>query len=241
MKLRKLLPLATIASTAAIVTPLVTSCGKSTFGFTLETYKNYEFVEPKTGSLSKDEITNVYFEDASKNVKIYADDLLAPLVSGLPEVVPEGTNGKTSVTVKNINTEKHTINVVYYFKGKTITDIPPQNAQVEMDMETTIELTKIPFFIDYLALDGGSYHWTLMPTYGDDLAKWKADADWSIKEKGYVLMSHDGKKVEEWSEEYDDLYNSTNVDETKAVRIANLFGQYFTPSSHYLSKVTLKE
>ncbi|MCQ3914731.1 MAG: hypothetical protein MJ201_02980 [Mycoplasmoidaceae bacterium] len=83
--LKKLLPVATVASTAAIVAPIVTSCGASkTFACTMnaegEQDKYYEAtIEPKAKDSSITDVAKgqeVYFADIEKNKMILVDDIL---------------------------------------------------------------------------------------------------------------------------------------------------------------------
>ena len=66
MKITKLIPCATVASTIAIVVPLVTSCGSGTYTLILKNAKDYKLVDQKTGSMKEDEATKIYFEDIEK-------------------------------------------------------------------------------------------------------------------------------------------------------------------------------
>ncbi|MCQ3914732.1 MAG: hypothetical protein MJ201_02985 [Mycoplasmoidaceae bacterium] len=80
--LKKLLPVAAIASTAAIVAPIVTSCGagvsfSSDFenGVIKEEYKAK--VAPHAGDetgMKNAEAKKAYFDDVAKNKTILADD-----------------------------------------------------------------------------------------------------------------------------------------------------------------------
>lgn len=87
MKLKKLLlPIASVASVAAIVTPILTSCGKKG-GYTLN---GNEFYIPESAQAEWDhtkystgytpaEATKLYFDDVANNPKIFEEDIIANL------------------------------------------------------------------------------------------------------------------------------------------------------------------
>ena len=133
MKLAKYLPLLTIASTAAIVTPLVTSCSKYIM---YEITEDYKLVDPKQGSMTEENATQVYLDDASKNTKIIVDDFL----NHFPTNWTEGT---TIYIGARVNTKSKSVSIKFNEK---------LNFKVEgkkHSRETILELKDIPISIDW--------------------------------------------------------------------------------------------
>ncbi len=92
MKLiNKLLPIAAIGATAAVVTPLATSCGNGLNNFNGETIFIPTIVpaEPdeekirRDGGYTAEEATDIYFADLAKNPEIFVQDMYYVLSTGM--------------------------------------------------------------------------------------------------------------------------------------------------------------
>lgn len=199
MKLfKKLLPIAAIGSVAAIVTPLVTSCGASA-SFT----RNYDdegnpldFYEPKIPKKAKGEAfteknaaEKVYFDDVAKNNKILLDDLLFQQFGKHED--PENdfysiypSKISLSATIIKFDSEKKILSLKVKSKGKLIKET----------MDEWKKTTKT--FIDYdVTIIYGEMPVALYPEYievGDDLFSFVPNVDlvpydpnWSIAAKGW--------------------------------------------------------
>lgn len=117
MKLTKLLPIATVASVATIVTPLVTSCGVE--GVTYDLTKISEFVptiEKKGGQLAVSSATKTYLTDVKANKKIAYEDIV--LVQG--EGWAKGGMKKLTLNLSKVDPENSIISLSYYATGDGI-------------------------------------------------------------------------------------------------------------------------
>ncbi len=219
MKLKKLLlPIASVASVAAIVTPILTSCGKKG-GYTLN---GNEFYIPESAQAEWDyekhpqeytipEATKLYFDDLANNPKIFEEDIITNLALELYVAKMEleseffgslGGEGEIKVQYSDVtvNTEAGntyslsfkvtgSVNVSLYTKASKAINGGNAN-QIENLKSFSMEVSHIP----YTLYSEADYEWDIV--VGDisvlpDTASVKARADgYFIGDYGLVVCDN---------------------------------------------------
>lgn len=201
MKLKKLLPIAAIASTAAIVAPLVTSCG----GKSLQWDFKYEEVEDtpvltpyepkyegKTGTMTLEAAKNAYFEQMDKNADLLADDILYGeyLRRFAYALLYDKYDGYVKVSISNYNKEKHTLSVTIednisvkndYTEGTWNVKIQYLNMKWDVMNATDIYDEGNGYYVNPVLMDENEIDLAIAGYRPVTLAAMKADKDWSIK------------------------------------------------------------
>ena len=232
MKFKKLLPIATIASIAGIVTPLVTSCnGYKKFKIPAsKDLHNYVLVGRKGGLMEynsqTDIATETYFNDVKKNKKIFVDDYIQ-CFHGNPD-----RRYNEWLYVGKIDAKKGRVYTKDVWKTVDKTVDGRKN-----DATYTYEYNNLKWVVHYGLLSNSDYtnNWnvTLALKTVDQL---KADKEWSYKFTSKVYDHVFNEYVEKsytinWSSSEEDLK------EVEAV----LFKYSEDMPSYYLSKTGLAQ
>lgn len=189
--LKKLLPVAAIASTAAIVAPIVTSCGgQYSWRITKDNYETgYESVfkteDLPTGELDTADATKTYFGYVKENKQVFADDLLLSFVQkGKLESIKQ-INEKLSASIGDIDPETGKVTVkMVWDQNRTLID---EKTESEVKGKLIIELKSVPFVVRHNGTD-----WTISL---DKTFKPAEDDKWSalISVDGTRKVTEDGK------------------------------------------------
>lgn len=203
MKLKKiLLPIASVASVATIVAPIVTSCGKQKGDFyqDISQYtsgeKVFERTTDKKTVASEEPWTNTqataeYLKDIKNNKQIFYDDVFEDLfgVNPTPSTNKETEySGTFGLTFNNVNVDKKELSVGIFANleaKQEITD-PKTNATTEMKLviKGDIQLVDIPVELSY-----GSYSMTAGTGWSMTINTLLLGLDWSIKGNGFAKFS----------------------------------------------------
>lgn len=226
MKLKTLLPIATITSVVGIVTPLVTSCGgyKEYKIPNKDNIKDYEFVEPKGGTMNAESktATKIYFDDVKKNKKIFVDDYIKCFYDVDTSPYDEWLG------VGKINSNEGRISTIdrYVYKDKDADGN-------KIDETYTHELKNVQWVVNYVLDVRLDSQWNITPV-SKTVDELKKDHEWE-----YVLTS---KVYNPHTKKYDKnmwTYNSnSNDDRLKEVEDILMIYSQDMPS-YYLSKTTL--
>lgn len=240
MKLRKLLPLATIASTVAIVTPLVTSCGAGTYILDLTKQKEYKMVDQVEGSMKNAEATAKYFEAIAKNPKIYADDIFWINIGRASDDVPEGIEGTITFKITNIDKENQRISASYRMKESGETEY--QGTKYKVDMDYTSQITNVPFEMSYYADFGTNPTWHFVAKYGEDITKWAADDKWTATSlDGHTFIWVNDAKVTDETIKKMTYDSKSKLDEVFDQYVYSIVSEFDFLESHYFANVTLEK
>lgn len=117
MKLiKKLLPITAALSTAAIVAPIVTSCGVTTFTYNFDInhlpkdFKHrFQIAESEQKKVKATDATDEYLKDIVRNKAILADELVWNITQR--EAVSASSGGTIVVKVGSINKNKHKVSL----------------------------------------------------------------------------------------------------------------------------------
>lgn len=222
MKLfKKLIPVATVASVACVVAPLATSCAYKTYKYNLLDMEGYEYVEQKTGELSKSQATRIYLEELSDNKKILADDIAYSYSLGSTFKPTDAEESDLNVGIGKIDVDDSRISVKINWSCKA----------GDKKTKETIEFKNIPVQVKKETIVGSESQWS----FSVGVAKWedlKEDSKWKLSVKiDAELSTEDVKKT------YD--HKSSDAELELA------FNTYMAPSglvhhlnvaSHYLAK-----
>lgn len=226
MKLKKLLPIAAVASTAAVVAPLVTSCGIASGSFSVHMGsdgKPDKYYEPKVGKKAagkvytdNENLQKDYFEDVAKNPKILVDDALYNQFGEYERNVGATGSGTAyvSITVKKFDAEKATfsgkVSLKMDIKGKDSDD--PDTTETEQG-SLSFDYNDVPVMFQYSTF--GKTFSKFEFCFNEDL---EATEGWSIKTKGNVKMISEnkyGKLIREIV--LDDLYDKDNLPTSETI------------------------
>lgn len=259
--LHKLLPVATIASVAAVVTPLVTSCSSSmlewnyvkngTYSSRIEQAHMTKYYENVA------EVEEMYLNDVGKNRAIIADDILCAM-NYQPLYFIEGSeDGKTtkmyvSAECTNVNVEKKELSIKFKYSLDTVYYVE-HNTHYKMELEGTIKNLKYELVDGEETNEGSGFRWVFTASYflaGDEeqqIQYLKNDHDWSVSASAYMYFDSDE----------DEPYEATNNDSANYSNIAELIeeceakgeepavmqalAQVNEIGSHYLEMIDLKE
>lgn len=239
--LKKLLPVAAIASTAAVVAPIVTSCGAGTITFDVYkedgTMNEYTPVVEQhaavTTPLSNADGLKEYLTCLNNDKRIIADDYLASRfmkfsISDEPKVTHKE---KLQITTKSVNLEEKRVNVVCKMDSIHKIEDTDNKTTTEITSSFTVTYTNIEMYAAYVA---GA--WGITHNYGSPKAM-KDDAKWSVTVKGTtktVETTEIGSDVETSKTDYKADANASD-DIIKAV---GQYLNYLTFDSHFFAKVT---
>lgn len=239
--LKKLLPIAAVASTATIVAPIVTSCGIASGSFSCNMnagipdkyYESKITVKPKGQFATPALAEKAYFEDVAKNPMILIDDALYDSFAKGENKVNNAVVGvdfiSVSVTINklNVGTEKTTISckAVYQTKGSIVRD----EKKTPTETKITFEYKNVP--VTLKSQEGGTA-FEFSPLTAIELTK---DADWSIKGKAV------GKQIDEdehgkviTTMKIESIFNKDHLYITSEYPISPL--ELLTFYSHYFSE-----
>lgn len=233
--LHKLLPVATIASVAAVVTPLVTSCGKKwqySFNFKDKDY------EPTVDPLESDPLDNAgatakYFTDAAANHDILVNDLFVQISQ---QGMEEGMDKfEAKVDVNNVDAQKHLLS----FRLYTIMagDFGDGYEEYEMDIECK-DIEFVVYGYGILKNEAEDVSWCVMTAAAqevDPIIVLDANENWSIK--GYIPNvegSGDQTKIQ-----IDFNKNKKPSDDDQLENLKDALGTLEIYESYYLSEVKL--
>lgn len=189
--LKKLLPIASVASVAAIVAPIVTSCGFKTFNYKWTESNPFDEFKPKN-CISEDEELELsdadgtfrYLSDAKKNKQILADDIVYCIGWDLWPLMPiinagSSITGTAKTKVGNIDPETGTVS---WGISYTISD-------GENEMSASIEVNNLKYILyHYASSEEEHQYWCFAPfiwyfkgSRFDPVAYLRSDHSWSVK------------------------------------------------------------
>lgn len=245
MKLsKKLLPITAIGSVAAIVTPLVTSCGASA-SFTRD-YDDegnpLDFYEPKIPKKAKGEAftekntaEKVYFDDVDKNNKILLDDLLFQQFGKHED--PENDFYRTypskislSATIIKFDSEKKILSLKVKSKGKLIKETMDEwkkTTKTFIDYDVTIIYGEMPVALEYIEVGDGSF------SFGPNVDLVPYDPNWSIATEGSIKSVEEDSGVNiTMSFDYTFNKNSDFMDFSELFDIIEFNSHYFSDQEY---------
>lgn len=241
MKFKKLLPIAAVASTAAVVAPLVTSCGVANITWSTE-FVDGEIKNPyktqiaphakdETG-MNDEDASKAYFEDVSKNPKIFADDWMATLYTSITGQLPnsdmvEGDgdpdtgSGSINLSLSKIQDRKISGKIKIKLNAKGSPRINEPTGDIKAD--TIISFHNVPVAFGWT--DPETHWWVSADEPKLD------ELDWQIKisVNAEFEMSAEGSSVRVFSI-IDQTYNKANKE-------VDDWAQYFNFASFYFYEV----
>ena len=254
--LKKLLPVAAIASTAAIVAPIVTSCGA---GVSYSMYdKDGNFVEYKsvveqhaavTEGLDEPTALTEYLKAANENKKLIADDYFVYL--------SDATKPKTAdpiqkiqqdmqFSLKNVDVEKKTVSVTLKMNRKSVTELEDDKTHEKTKMthidSGSLVVSNMPFDCSYKGEDSktGTYKWNFGAWF-DDTQAMTQEKNWS------VVVKINTKNIEETSlgtttQNHNSDYTANSESSQNMLEEVRMFiNQYlYIQNSHFFAKVAFK-
>lgn len=129
--LKKLLPIVSMASVAAIAAPLATSCSNGSLNFIeyhaiktedkpVDPYvSTFDPHEPTTETIKKEDALSIYVDKMSEDAKVFADDLMFAAFGAVYmnfEKVNYVGERHAKVTIDNYDVENATISFTYEYK-----------------------------------------------------------------------------------------------------------------------------
>lgn len=262
MKLKKLLPIAAIASTAAIVAPLVTSCG----GKSLQWDFKYEDVEGtpvlvpyepkyegKTGEMTLEAAKKAYFDQMDQNADLLADDILyGEYLNRFAESFAfDEYKGYIKVSISNYNKEKHTLSVTIednittkiseYTEGTWNVKIQYLNMKWDVMTASDIYGEGNGYYVNPVLMNEEEIALAILWNRPITLAAMKADKDWSIKwYDSFSSNKSDSSVVHKatWnSENADSAYYTYVADDAMDAAAALSYVSAFAYLGNYLLQV----
>lgn len=227
MKLTKLLPIATVASAAAIVTPLVTSCGTKWQEY--EFTDGYKFVDQKIGSMKESEATQTYINDVDDNNKIFVDDFIKAMYSD----TKSSYESHMYFGVSNVNTKDARLSMRIRV---TASGTDEAGQKVDGDGYESIENWPIKIvYLDDSIKESGWYITCpfLGNTDDETLANMRNDKSWSAKMYSKAYDPVQKKYVEDKQ-----TVNYETKEDSLVVMILSEFMLISSKPSYYLQKVT---
>lgn len=252
MKLKKLLPIASVASVAAVVAPIVTSCGSATFSYKFDE-NNWatDFIPDNQIPASEhklvwaDESTYEYLSAVKKNKKILADDIVfSTIMYYFPQSEYEFTEGTCEAKIGNIDPKTKKCSFSFEFNLAPVNVTRNEAGRVTNAMAGKIEVKNLQF-----DLFPGQYMWTLVPyvisprrliSVEQAPAYLKSRKDWSLD----ITAHRSFKDFETNATLHYDWQNSTTELESALLgtdRSGYLY-EFFTFSyMYYFENVTIRE
>lgn len=244
MKLKKLLlPIASAASVAAVVAPVVTSCGGASLSFSTKiTEKGFEKkyeskIEQKTGKVDADKIEDTYFKDVESNKKILADDCLCTLSNYTPSFLSDEptieVSGKMSVSVSvtsfDAKAKTFSCKIKMSFNGTTKSEGEKWSSVVKTDASIAAICKNVP--AQFGKFESQQY------IFSANFSKLEGNDDWSVDSKFSVKMSsttktESGTESSSETEKNVEKFDKDNMDGIEEILY------YMTFPSHYFEKVT---
>lgn len=221
--LKKLLPLVSTVSIAAIVTPIVTSCGSRTFKYKWDEANPFVEFEPKNCisadeelELSNPDCTARYFQDVKKNKQILAEDIVYEIGHSLMRSNDSIISGDAEVKIGNI--EPETGKISWSINYTLVSDD-------EIIARASAEVKNLEYVLTWANAYDDINMWFMAPLvymYAggasiDPIAYLRSRHDWSVK-IGLWLGNKDPKK------KISNAYSSIDVD------LVNLFFDYKSPT-----------
>lgn len=226
MKLKKLIPLASIASVGAIVTPLVTSCAKNAqikWEYTYEKGSEITKYEPKFSPTTEtidsvEKAKQVYFNELDKNHKLYVDDLLCniniEIDAEIENLKYDSMNGTVSINLTKFDKESKEVDFSmsseFEIKGKE----PETQYPVEANGVRKFAFHKIPLDV----VDSNNQMWSVCPTWATSQIKniyqflWGDSPTVTYDEiKNYLSVNGGLDKNKDWYITYSDSVNCKHV------------------------------
>lgn len=243
MKLKKLLPIAAVASTAAVVAPLVTSCGiaSGSFSCKMDDKGPDHYYEPKVERKAAgeayetlDAAKKAYFEDVAKNPMIIVDDALYDMFGNYKQKNASDIEGTASlsITIKKFDAEKGTFSGSVRLKMNGVGELPIN--KVDNDEKVNLNLTytynNVPLDFKY---DASSELFTKFKLVHADDETLKSDSTWTASSKGSMEMvteTEHGKDSVTYkiNESFNKDYIESTVVMASALSILSIDSYYFS-------------
>ena len=205
MKFKKLLPIAAVASTAAVVAPLVTSCGIASGSFTAHIGsdgKPDHYYEPKVERKAAGETYSdieaakkAYFADVAKNPMIIVDDALYDMFGTTKNRNADAEGTVTlSINIKKFDAEKGTFSGKVNLKvdGDEIPFINGQETKEKANFNIVYTYNEVP-----LDLVISTETWTKFKLTHVAESVLKEDSNWTASSKGSVTMITEAEHVKD--------------------------------------------
>lgn len=205
MKLKKLLPIASVASVAAVVAPIVTSCGSATFSYKFDAnYWAMDFIPDNQIPSSEhklvwaDEATYEYLSAAKKNKKILADDMLFSTIWYYGYDTALFDEGIIDIEIGNIDPSSGKCSYSFVINATPINYESNKEAAVDSHpLQYKVNVKNFEYSLDYRSRELLSY-WNFVPTMLMEaggsarrtrlqyLIQLKARKDWSVEFTQYA-------------------------------------------------------
>lgn len=242
--LKKLLPIAAVTSTVAIVAPIVTSCGIASGSFSTnidpekgqEKYYESKIAVKPAGQFDTPALAEkTYFEDVAKNPMILIDDALYDSFAKTKSVNVDKKSDITfisiSVRISKFDAEKKTVSCKTVYKTKG--NIVDGEKKTPIEIAATFDYKDVPVT---LYSESGATLFEFAPISTTELLK---DANWSIKAKAtgkQIDEDEHGKVITKM--EAEDIFNKDHMFEQGEYPISPLV--LITFYSHYFSQQEVK-
>lgn len=250
--LKKLLPVAAIASTAAIVAPIVTSCGAGV------TYKEYDkdgnFIEYKsvvdqhaavTEAMSNDKALTEYLKAANENKKLIPDDYFVfrsqqdkPKYEAEPKVTRQ-IDYQFNVT--SVDVEKKTVSATMKMNRKVVTEETDEKIKETSKTTETINaamvVKNIPVAIEWTSQTSEGNIWNFGFWY-TQISELTTNKTWSVDFKldyKKIIETSMGTEEQKRNENFKATSESNEVILSEVMTYLRMY--LYIPGSHFLQKV----
>ncbi len=250
MKLfKKLIPLATIGATAAVVAPLATSCSSSSL-YTqniLDLYYGRFIRETEVisgGSMSREEALLRYTQDIEKDNKILVDDYFQNIQDILSIVTineeKDPVKGTLSIKVVDIQPYYHRLSLHLCIHASIPSEILYGDEGKFDNLDLEVDINNFHYEMEYYKPDPNEKgYWEYAPVYvgigyAPDIRELKEDHNWSMKAKGSFDVSMSGTRAKV---NVDHSYDHKNLTQSMGIWIFNILSPFLTIYSNYLDNV----
>lgn len=233
----KLLPFATIATTALCVVPFVTSCKSDEKikyqNVNIDTLINNEFERSTDVAKAKtfktdDDVLEFYLQNSKDNHKIYTDDVylsLQQLLSVMPEIPLLTINelsGKVDFGVANISPKDHRLS--YGLKIDTTIDaifgLYADSWNIKFNLKLNINAKDIKFSLDKTKLEDETLIWWAHP---ECIIDWKDPYEgFTRQQMDLWLLSQD----KQWSFDFDGQVDILESELPETIKDFTIEGSY---------------